>query len=457
MAHAQWAVVVHSLDRHESFYERNAGKLMIPASTLKIVTLAAAAQTMGWDARFATTLETTATIEGDVLRGDLFVRGTGDPTINERNSRAAAVFAEWADALKAAGIRRIEGRLIGDDNAFDDEGLGTGWAWDDLQYDYAAPVGALQFNEDVADLVVTPGPAAGTPAVVTLMPGSGLTVTNKVITAAAGTPETVEYRRHLDRPVLEVSGTVPLVPPQPDPGTPIRTAGRAVAVVNPTVFFVQSLKNALAARGIEISGDAVDIDDLAPLSASAPRRILARTESPPLHDHAAVMMKVSMNLYADTLLKALGAATQGTGTVVAGRNAVRSALRQWEIDERGLIMVDGSGLSRYNYVTADLVEALLEWMYDDPRHREPFMATLPLAGKEGTMSARLRKTRAEGNARVKTGSLLNVRALSGYIRTRDGEMLAFSILANDYMIPGATVNWITDLAVETLANFTRHP
>ena len=120
-------------------------------------------------------------------------------------------------------------------------------------------------------------------------------------------------------------------------------------------------------------------------------------------------------------------------------------------------MVDGSGLSRYNYVTADLVVTLLERMYDDPRHREPFMAALPAAGRDGTLAARLRRTRAEGNTRAKTGSLLNVRALSGYTRTRDGEMLAFSILANDYRIPGATVNWITDLAVETLANFTRHP
>ena len=135
-------------------------------------------------------------------------------------------------------------------------------AWDYLQYGYAAPVGALQYSEDVADLVVTPGPAAGSPAVVSLSPGSGLTLSNKTMTAAAGTPETIDYRRLLDRPVLEVFGVVPL-PPAAGPGaSQVRIAGRQVAVVNPTVYFVQSLKNTLVAQGIEVTGDAADIDDL---------------------------------------------------------------------------------------------------------------------------------------------------------------------------------------------------
>jgi len=427
----------------------------VPASNMKIVTLAAAANSMGWDTRFATTLETAAQVEAGVLRGDLYVRGGGDPTINTRDGRGAAVFAEWTTALSAAGIRKIDGRIIGDDNLFDDETLGAGWAWDYLQYGYAAPVGALQYNEDVADLIVTPGPVAGAPAVVSLSPGSGLTLSNKTTTAAAGTPETIDYRRLLDRPVLEVFGAVPLPAPANPEGTATRIAGRQVAVVNPTVYFVQALKNALVAQGIEVAGDAVDIDDL-----SAPaidRRTIIRSESPPLREIAGVMMKVSQNLYADTLLKALGAAVSGTGTVAAGRDAVLAVLRDWKIDERSLVMADGSGLSRYDYVTADFITALLERMYADPRHRDPFMATFAVAGREGTVATRLRKTRAEGNARVKTGSISNMRALSGYLQTRDGETLAFSIIANDFIIPAATVNWITDLAVETLGNFARHP
>ena len=379
--------------------------------------------------------------------------------MNTRNGRGAAVFADWAAALQAAGIRRIDGRIVGDDNLFDDEGLGAGWAWDYLEADYAAPVGALQYNEDVAALTVLPGRAPGDPAVVSIAAGSGLTLDNKALTAAAGTPETLQYRRRLSAPVVEVTGTVPLPPAEPlPPSESIRTAVRNVAVVNPTAYFVQSLKDALVARGIAVSGDAVDIDDLpAPEATTAvqSKRVLARTESQPLRDIAAVMMKVSQNLYAETLFKAAGLAAKGAGTAQAGRTAVLETLREWKLDERALVMLDGSGLSRYDYVTANLIASLLERLHTDPRHREAFTATLAIAGKDGTVTNRMKRTRAEGNARVKTGSISNMRSLSGYVNTRDGEPVAFAILANDFTLPAATINWITDLAVEIVANFTR--
>ena len=149
MAHAQWGVVVRSLESGELLYELNAHKLMMPASNMKIVTLAGAAHTLKWDYRFSTTLETSAPVEGGVLQGDLYIRGGGDPTINTRNGRGAAVFAEWIAALRANGIAQINGRIVGDDQLFDDEGLGGGWAWDYLEAGYAAPVGALQDRKSV--------------------------------------------------------------------------------------------------------------------------------------------------------------------------------------------------------------------------------------------------------------------------------------------------------------------
>jgi D-alanyl-D-alanine carboxypeptidase/D-alanyl-D-alanine-endopeptidase (penicillin-binding protein 4) len=428
---------------------------MMPASNMKIVTLAATAATLGWDARFTTTLETSAPVEGGVLRGDLIIRGGGDPTINTRDGRAQKLFADWISALQRLGIHDIDGRIVGQDQMFDDEGIGGGWAWDYLQYGYAAPVGALQYNENVAALTVEPGAAIGSPAVVRLAAGSGLSVVNRAVTASAETADTIDFRRHLDAPVLEITGLVPVRAVQ-DPAAPVRTVVRQVAVVNPTVFFVQSFKDALTASGIRVSGAAVDFDEVAAeLAPAGPARVLTESTSPPLRDIATVLMKASQNLYAETLLKASATAAGGLGTTQAGRSAVVAALRKWNVDERALVMADGSGLSRYNYVTADLIAAILGRMYRDPAHREPFVASLAVAGKDGTVSTRLRRTRAEGNAAVKTGSISNVRTLSGYVRTRDGEMLAFSILANDFVVPAATVNWITDLAVEILANFTR--
>ena len=138
-----WAVDIRSLDSGDRLFELNTGRLMMPASNMKILTVAVAAESLGWDYRFSTTLEARGTISGGVLHGDLIVKSNGDPTINTRNARGSAVFDEWAHALRSAGIESIDGRVIGDDQAFDDEGIGAGWAWDYLDEDYAAPVGAL--------------------------------------------------------------------------------------------------------------------------------------------------------------------------------------------------------------------------------------------------------------------------------------------------------------------------
>ena len=447
MARGVWAVDVRSLDTGERLFELNSGKLMMPASNMKVVTLAAAAEALGWDYRFTTTLETAGPVENGVLRGDLVIRGTGDPTINSRQNRASMILAEWAGMVRAAGIDEIHGNIIGDDQAFDDEGLGDGWSWDYLQFGYAAPVGALQFNEDVAQLTIAPGARVGDAAVVNLAPGSGLAVLNRATTAAEdASSDALDLRRHPFRPVLEITGSLPL-------GSAVVT--RNVTVVNPTVFFVQSVKDALVAAGIRVSGDAVDLDDITAEETTAERRVLGSTQSPPLRDIANVLMKVSQNLYAETFMKALGASNGGIGTTADGRRVTRSILSSWGIPEDAYVISDGSGLSRYNYVSTGMITTILERMYRDPRHRDAFIATLPIAGKDGTIASRMRRTLAEGNATAKTGSIANVRSLSGYVRTRDGETLVFSIIANDFVIPPATVNWIADLAVEILATFTR--
>jgi D-alanyl-D-alanine carboxypeptidase/D-alanyl-D-alanine-endopeptidase (penicillin-binding protein 4) len=441
-----WAVDIRSLDTGERLFDLNPGKLMMPASNMKILTLATTADALGWDYRFTTTLGTRGAVTNGVLHGDLIVRSNGDPTINSRGGRAEAVLSEWTRALQAAGIFSIDGRIVGDDQAFDDEGIGAGWAWDYLQYGYAAPVGALEFNENLAALTIAPGPSAGDTPMVTLSAGSGLELVNHAATGAAGTPNTIDYRRHLDRAVLEVTGSI-AAGAMPDK--------RDVAVVNPTAFFAQSVKDGLAARGIVVSGPAVDFDDVAAEMAYGDPRVLATTQSLPLLEIATVLMKVSQNLYADTLLKALGASRNGLGTVERGRIAVQTTLDGWGVPRDAYVLYDGSGLSRYNYVTASTVTTILEHMYRDQRHREAFLATLPIAGKDGTIAARMRGTRAEGNAVAKTGSISNVRSLSGFVKTRDGEMLVFSILANHFVIPSATITWMADLAVEILSNFTR--
>ena len=445
MSQGEWGVEIKSLDTGRVLYTRNPRTLMMPASNMKIVTLATAAQTLGWDYRFTTTLETAAPIENGTLAGDLIVGGTGDPTINTRDQRATQVFDDWALALRGLGITRIDGDIVGDDNAFEDQGLGAGWAWDYLQYGYAAPVGALQYNEDVAALTIAAAPMEGMPANVMLTAGSGLRVINRAYTGAPQSAVTIDYTRHLDAPVLEITGSIPL------DSVPLT---RAVAVVNPTVFFAQGLKDGLEARGIEVTGDAADADERVTVAPPNTRRQLLQTQSPPLREIATTMMKVSENLYAETLLKASGAAAGGLGTAAGGVLATRTVLDGMKIPPSTYIQVDGSGLSRYDYVTADMLVTILEHEYRDPASHDAFIATLPIAGKDGTLRNRLKQTRAEANATAKTGSIANTRTLSGFVRTRDGDTLVFSILANSFAIPASTVTWIADLAVETLANYT---
>jgi D-alanyl-D-alanine carboxypeptidase/D-alanyl-D-alanine-endopeptidase (penicillin-binding protein 4) len=162
-AHATWAVVIESLATGEVLYELNRAKLVMPASNMKIVTMAVAAETLGWDYRYETKLVSAAPIEAGVLRGDLVAVGSGDPSINGRFGDPTRVFEKWAGELSRAGITAIDGRIVGDDNRFDDEHLGPGWSWDYLAYGYAAPVGALQFKESSATLLIRPAGEPGAP------------------------------------------------------------------------------------------------------------------------------------------------------------------------------------------------------------------------------------------------------------------------------------------------------
>ena len=166
------------------------------------------------------------------------------------------------------------------------------------------------------------------------------------------------------------------------------------------------------------------------------------------------MMKLSQNLYAETLLKTLGV-NGGPGTSEAGRLAVRSVLQAWNIDPGGVVQADGSGLSRYNLITPDAMVAILTHVDRDERLRYAFEASLPVAGRDGTLENRMRGTRAEGNARVKTGSLTGMRAMAGYVRSADGETLAFAIFANNYDNSSSVINAACDAIVVRLAAYRR--
>ena len=170
VARALVGVRIESLRTGEVLLARNSNKLVVPASNMKLLTMSVAADKLGWDYRFETKLEAAGRIANGMLTGDLIVTGGGDPSITSPDLGHPQLFLDWADALKKAGIREVRGRLIGDDNAFDDGGIGAGWAWDYLTDNYAAPSGALSFNENVVTYRIAPGKAEGDPVAVTSAP-----------------------------------------------------------------------------------------------------------------------------------------------------------------------------------------------------------------------------------------------------------------------------------------------
>jgi serine-type D-Ala-D-Ala carboxypeptidase/endopeptidase (penicillin-binding protein 4) len=445
--HAHWGIKIVSLRDGTVIYSQNAAEFLIPASNQKLLTVAAAAERLGWDYRFTTRFLATGPIgPSGILNGDLVIVGNGDPTINPRHPDRWGVFDQWAEALKEKGVRTIAGNVVGDDDAFAEPGWGVGWAWDNLQDGYAAPVGALQYNENQIEVVVGPGMADGAAAIVGTSPiGSGIFIVNKVTTVAAGTPSAVELARIPGTPYLHVRGRIAAG------GTPVTVLA---AVQNPTEFYLEALRDVFARHGITVSGSMTDIDELREPPKTEGNIELLVDRSPPVLEIADVLMKWSRNGYAETLLAAMappGEAANGT----RGLETMRTTLTGFGLPPDSYLPRDGSGLSRYDYVSADALTTLLAAIASNPIHAERYRSTLPVAGISGLLANRMKGTPAEGRVAAKTGALTNIRSLAGYLTTVSGEPMAFAILVNNFQVPSRDIDAITDRALARIVEFAR--
>ena len=444
--HASWAAVVSSLRTGETLYSLNASRLLIPASSQKLLTTAVAAERLGWDYRFTTRILATGPIADGTLTGDLIIVGNGDPTINPRHPERWRLFDEWAAALQARGIRVISGHVIGDDNAMAEPGWGMGWSWDDLKYGFGAPIGALQYNENQVEVLVGPGMTAGASATISTSPlDSGLVIDDRVTTADAGTESALDIARVPGTSSLDVRGQVAL---------DAKPVSVIAAVDNPTRLYLNAFREALGRHGITVSGNLLDIDELREPPTIGEAVELITDRSPPLSDIIDVTMKWSRNGYAETLLYALSPPDM-VATDTKGLEALRQTLGGWGIVPESYVARDGSGLSRYDFISADAVAALLTSIHKHPQHAEAFRQTLPVAGLSGTLANRMKGTPAEGRVWAKSGSMSHVRTLAGYVVTIDGEPLVFAILVNNFLAPAAEIEALVDKALVRLVEFRR--
>ena len=447
-----WGIAVHSLDRNERLFELNPRTMLVPASVAKIVSVATAAEAVGWDYQFVTTLRATGPIRDGVLEGDLLIVGSGDPTIGGRAGLAAGEpgaagddLAAWIGAIEAAGIRRISGRIIGDDDSIEDPRPQLAWAWDDLGYPGGALFGALNLAENRLTVTIAPGAQPGAAATLDVAPHAlSRALSNRVVTVAPGAAAFVWPEQRPGDPLLTIAGTVTA-------GAPPVTLN--VSAGNPTFWFASVLRARLQQRGIVADGAAWDVDDVVPAPDRTGALVLHTHRSRPLSEVAQPLLKNSINLYAEAVMR-LNAAPGAVATNDRALEGFNSRLAAWGVPAGAQQLIDGSGLSRRNAIAADAVVAVLQRVYD-PTMSSALMTGLPIAGVDGTLRTRMTGTAAAGNVRAKTGSMSNIRSLAGYVTTRDGERLAFAALVNNFEGAAGAADQALDAIAVQLAGFSR--
>ena len=428
---ARYGVLALSLETGDTLYARGAQELLAPASNMKLLTTAAALRHLGPDFRYQTFLLADGSVEGDRLRGDLVLYGTGDPGLSDQFQESKiAAFEALADSLRAAGIAVVEGDVVGDGSFFTGPLLAEGWDSYDLNDWFVAPASALTFNENVVTLRVRPSSPGRAPAVHTIPAGADLPLDVSAVTASRG--RRIRIRRRDPGEPISIYGST--TPSSPD-------VWRQIAVMDPPHFAASVFHAVLLAKGIEVLGGVRSVDTPAASAvtarslwapALAPERrgprVLARHESPPLLEYLEVVNKKSHNLFAELTLKTLGRVVEGEGSYDAGARVVRRFLAdEVQTDTSGLRLLDGSGLSALNRVSPATFVAVLRHMAGTGLW-DAYWETLPEAGNPRELR-RMYRTPAAGNLRAKSGTIRRVSALSGVVRSANGERILFSIVA----------------------------
>lgn len=439
-------IEVRSIDRDEVLFSYNAGQRFIPASNVKLFTVAAGLAYLAPDFVYETKLMRHGTVGSGVLKGDLVIVGSGDPTISGyfHDGNPAKVFEDWAETLKQSGIRSITGNIVIDNSFFQATPLGPGWSWDDELFCYSALNDAFSFNNNCAAVVVAPGTSAGDPVIVRVEPGpGGLVIVNNAKTGPKEGMDGISIGKDPCTNTITISGWLPMNHPE------YRVM---VAIERPACYGGLIFKEILAQRGISLQGR-IDCGHRGRVPGEAGGTTVAIYRSPRLSEIIKVINKRSSNFAAEQLFLTIGKMQKGEGNQAASATAVKEYMGTIGVDTGDLYIVDGSGLSRYNLVTPKDIVALLDYMARS-RYFGVFYDSLAIAGTDGTLK-RMQSPPLQGNLRGKTGSMNHVRNLSGYVTTAGGERLAFAILINNFSADPSMIEDIIERICLRLANFTR--
>jgi D-alanyl-D-alanine carboxypeptidase/D-alanyl-D-alanine-endopeptidase (penicillin-binding protein 4) len=440
---ARWGIEVRDAASGRVLYARNAGRAMVPASNLKLVAAAAAAHHLDPGFRFRTTLYAGGEVRDGVLHGDLVLYGRGDPMISARYFPSrTAVWEMLADSLRARGIRRVTGGVTADESFWDTERHVADWDPEDRKWWYAAPVGALGFNDNSIDFRILPGSAVGQAARITGEPASAFyRLDNDSRMVAAGTAATLDFDRVPGTNRIRAFGVLPL-----GAGADVES----FAVEDPARWTAVTFREALERRGVAFGRAEVRVVSDSTLSVARTAPVLAEWHSPPLDKAIGPVLLTSQNWFAEALVKTLGKQVRGEGSWAAGLAVERAFLVDVAgIDSAGFVLRDGSGLSALNRITPHALVNLLDYVRRTPGQAIVRQAMPVSAGNTGSLRARL--TDLPGRVAAKTGYIGGMDTLSGYLAMPDGREILFSIMANESGQPSARMKALIDDVVRAIA------
>lgn len=416
---ARWGILIESLSPqaiNPVLYSHDAQRYFIPASNVKLLTTAAALHQLGSDFRIKTSIYQTST-------NSLRVVGRGDPSLTNTQLK------DLAQQLKRQGVRYVP-QLIVDPGYFQGETINLTWDWQDIQSDYGTSVNSLILNQNAVELTLSPQ-KIGQPLRISwsdMIAAQQWKIANNSVTSKVSTPDSITVSAVFGQPLLQIKGQLAVDAKPEIIGLP---------VLDPDKYFLQHLQAALAAEGITVASAAVRTN-----TQTSGDRELAKIESPPLASLLIETNQESNNLYAEVLLRTLGATTSNSGagrgvlpllptTDIAelGLQQIKQALTSLGVNPQSYVLADGSGLSRQNLVSPEAITQTLKLIAQTPQ-AATYRASLSIAGVNGTLERRFVNTVAQGNLQAKTGTLTGASALSGYLNVPDYQPLVFSIMVN---------------------------
>jgi len=432
-----FGIKIHSLERNKTLYSVNSNRLFAPASNVKLLTTAMALKRLRPEYRFKTALYATTPVGGETLRGDIFIKGFGDPNLVSEQM--------WllVKELKNIPLRKVHGDIIADASFFDNNLRVKTWKKGGVEA-YNAPLGALSFNFNTVTVHINPGEKPGDRPVVVVDPNiEFIRVDNRARTVSKSKRSRLIVNR-IDRGghnEITISGVVSV------------NHARETYYLNitrPAYYAASVFKEYLRQEGVEVTGK-VRVG-FVPEGAY---EILSHS-SMPLSLILRGLNKFSNNFVAEQILKTIGADIYGSpGTTLNGLRAMDEYMQSLKYKPEGFSILDGSGLSRQNRLSPDQIVSVFQDMYADLGVYPEFISALGVMGRDGNVLKRMNGHNSAERARVKTGTLNSVSALSGYFQSADGERFAFSILMNDLKCSNGQAKRLQDRIVREGLKFKR--